>query len=172
MWLAIGMVVVLVGLAVFVRRSRMRQHQGNIMVPCSLVAVSVLFLVLSLEFPVQEGVGPRVIPQLWCYLILILSAIVLAKALRGKEAVPPKVEQMGLMVKVTAALIGYFVGMYYLGYYLSTFLFIVLLLHILSYQRKFFSYVAIAGGWVLFSYLVFYKTLYTQLPLGIFEGMF
>jgi hypothetical protein len=78
---------------------------------------------------------------------------------------------MGLMLQVVAALVGYFVAMYYLGYYLSTFLFIVLSLHILSYQKKLLTYV-IAGGWVLFSYLVFYKMLYTQLPLGIFEGLF
>jgi hypothetical protein len=172
MLLAIGMVVVLVGLGIFVRYSGKRQHLGNIMVPCCLIAVSLLFLVLSVDFPASEDVGPAAVPRLWIFLILILSGVILAQALRGQAEVPPKVERMGLMLQVIAALIGYFVGMYYLGYYLSTFLFIVLLLHILSYQRKFISYVAIAGGWVLFSYLVFYKTLYTQLPLGIFEGMF
>jgi hypothetical protein len=172
MGLASGLLIGLVGLSMLVRRSSMRRHQGNIMVPCSLIGVSVLFLVLSRDFPVTEGVGPRVVPQLWSVVILILSGLVLVQVLRGRDTVPPRVERLDLLGQVVAVLLGYFVAMNYLGYYLSTFLFIVLLLHILSYRRSVMSYLAIAGGWVLFSYLVFYKTLYTQLPLGLFEGLF
>lgn len=171
MWLASGMVVVLVGLGVLVRYSRWRQYLGNIMVPCSLVAVCALFLILSLDFPVTEGVGPRAVPLLWSVLILILSGIILAQVLRGEDKVPPKVERMGLVLLVMATLVAYFVAISYLGYFLSTFLFIVVALNMLSYPRKALT-VVIAGGWVVFSYFFFYKLLYTQLPLGIFEDLF
>ena len=70
-----------------------------------------------------------------------------------------------------AVFIAYFLFMPLLGYFLSTFLFIAVMLHILAYRRKMFIWM-IAGGWVLLSYLLFYKLLYIQLPLGIFEGLF
>ena len=83
----------------------------------------------------------------------------------------PKIERTGLLVLTMAILIVYFFVMPYIGYFLSTFLFIVLMLHLLSYPKKTLIYV-IAGGWCLASYLVFYRLLYIQLPLGIFEGLF
>ena len=83
----------------------------------------------------------------------------------------PKIERPGLLVLVMAVLIGYFVAMPFMGYFLSTFLFIVLLLYVLSYPKKWLIYL-IAGGWCLASYLVFYKLFYIQLPLGFFEGLF
>ena len=83
----------------------------------------------------------------------------------------PKIERPGLLVLVMTALIGYFVAMPFMGYFLSTFLFIALLLNVLSYPKKVLIYV-IAGGWCLASYLVFYKLLYIQLPLGFFEDLF
>ena len=70
-----------------------------------------------------------------------------------------------------AVFIGYFLVMPFLGYFLSTFIFIVLILHMLSYKKKGLSWL-LAGGWVVFSYYLFYKLLYIQLPLGLFEGLF
>jgi hypothetical protein len=108
---------------------------------------------------------------MWIYLILILSGIALWQALRGKDKAAPKIEKTGLVALTLAILIGYFLAMPFIGYFLSTFFFIVLMLHLLSYRKKILIYV-IAGGWCVCSYLVFYKLLYIQLPLGIFEDLF
>jgi putative tricarboxylic transport membrane protein len=169
--LAVGSLIVIFGIGIWVRHSGMRQHLGNILIPCSLIAVSLAFLVLTFGFPSQEEAGPALIPRLWIYMILVLSGIILGQILRGKDEVAPKIERPGLLVLVMAALIGYFVAMPFMGYFLSTFLFIVLLLNVLSYRKKLLLYL-IAGGWCLVSYLVFYKLLYIQLPLGFFEGLF
>jgi hypothetical protein len=169
--LAIGSFIVLVGIGIWVRHSGMRQHLGNILIPCSLIAVSLIFLANTVGFRSEEGAGAAVIPRLWIFLILVLCGIILGQTLHGKEKVVPRIERTGLLVLVIAALIGYFVAMPYMGYFLSTFLFIVLLLHLLSYRKKVLIYL-IAGGWVIFSYFVFYKLLYVQLPLGFFEDLF
>ena len=169
--LGIGSFIVILGIGIWVRNSGMRQHLVNILIPCILIAVSLIFLALTFGFARQEEAGPALIPRLWIYLIVVLSGITLREALRGRDKVAPKVERPGLLFLVTAALIGYFAAMPFLGYFLSTFLFIVLLLYVLSYPNKMLIYV-IAGGWSLASYLVFYKLLYIQLPLGFFEGLF
>jgi hypothetical protein len=169
--LAIGSLIVIVGIGIWVRHSGMKQHLGNILIPCSLIAVSLVLLVLTFGFPRQEEAGPALIPRLWIYLILVLSGIILGQVLRGRDKVAPKIERPGLLVLVMVALIGYFVAMPFMGYFLSTFLFIALLLNVLSYPKKVLIYV-IAGGWCLASYLVFYKLLYIQLPLGFFEDLF
>jgi putative tricarboxylic transport membrane protein len=169
--LAIGSLIVIIGIGVWVRHSGRKQHLVNILIPCILIAVSLIFLTLTFGFARQEEAGPALIPRLWVYLIVVLSGIILWQALRGRDKVAPKIERPGLLVFVMVALIGYFVAMPFLGYFLSTFLFIVLLLNVLSYPKKVLIYV-IAGGWCIVSYLVFYKLFYIQLPLGFFEDLF
>ena len=169
--LFIGSLIVIFGIGMWIRLSGKRQHLGNILIPCILIILSFVFLVLTFRLPVQEEAGPALIPRLWIFLIVVLSGIILWEALLGRDKVAPKIERPGLLALVMAALIGYFIAMPYLGYFLSTFLFIVLLLNVLSYPKKVLIYV-IAGGWCLASYLVFYKLLYIQLPLGFFEGLF
>jgi hypothetical protein len=166
----IGVSIVLLGIGIGVRFSKNRRYLGNILIPCCLIAVSLVFLVITFGFRVEEA-GPALIPRMWLYLILVLSGIVLWQTLRGKDKAAPKIERTGLVALTLAVLIGYFLVMPLIGYFLSTFLFIVLMLHLLSYRKKILIYV-IACGWTLFSYLVFYKLLYIQLPLGIFEDVF
>jgi putative tricarboxylic transport membrane protein len=169
--LAIGSLIVILGIVMWVRHSGRRRYLGNILIPCILIAVSLLFMTLSFRFAREEEAGPALIPRLWIYLIVVLSGIILWQIFRGKDKVAPKIERPGLLIFVIAALIGYFAAMPFIGYFLSTFLFIVLLLNVLSYPKKVLIYV-IAGGWCIVSYLVFYKLFYIQLPLGFFEDLF
>ena len=170
LWPTIGVLAVLVGLGTAVRFSRMRPYLWNILVSCTLIAVSLVFLAFTFDFPVEQA-GPAVIPRLYIFLILLLSGVVLMQTFRGKEERVPEVKQKGLLARVMAALIVYFLVLPYLGYFLGSFLLVVALLHMLSYPKKGLIYV-IAAGWVLFSYFAFYRLLYIQLPLGVFEGLF
>ena len=169
--LAIASLIFIFGIGIWVRHSGRRRYLVNILIPCILIAFSLVFLVLTFNFQRHEEAGPALIPRLWIYLIVVLSGIILWQVLRGRDKVAPKIERPGLLVFVMAALIGYFVVMPFIGYFLSTFLFIVLLLNVLSYPKKGLIYV-IAGGWCIVSYLVFYKLFYIQLPLGFFEDLF
>ncbi len=166
----VGVAIVLSGIGIWVRFSKMRPYLGNILIPCGLIVVALVFLILTLGFRAEEA-GPALIPRLWIYLILILSGIVLWQALRGRDKAAPKIEKTGMLALTMAMFIAYFLVMPYLGYFLSTFIFIVVMMHILSYPKKILIYV-IAGGWCLCSYLIFYKLFYIQLPLGFFEGLF
>jgi hypothetical protein len=170
LWLTAGVLAVLAGLGITIHFSRMKPYLGNILIPSCLIALSLVFLAFTFDFRVEEA-GPAVIPRLYIFLILVLSGIILMQIFRGKEEAVPKLERKGFLALVMAILIGYFLAMPLMGYFLSTFLFIVLLLHMLSYKKKGLIWL-IAGGWVIFSYFMFYKLLYIQLPLGVFEGLF
>ncbi len=170
LWLTIGVLAILVGLGIAVRISRMRPYLGNILLPVCLIVLSLVFWVFTYEFR-EEVAGPAVIPRLYLILIVVLSGILLLQIFRGKEEAVPKLERKGFLFLAMAIFIAYFLVMPWMGYFLSTFLFIVLMMHILSYRRKGLSWL-IAGGWVIFSYFLFYKLLYIQLPLGVFDGLF
>jgi hypothetical protein len=170
--LSIAALIILSGIGLLVRFSRMRPHLGNILVPSCLIALSLIFLTETLTFPsAEEGAGAAAVPRLWIYLILVLCGIILAQVFRGREKVVPRIGRPGLLALVLATLLAYFFAMPLIGYFLSTFILVILLLHMLSYRKKLRIYL-IAGGWVIFSYLVFYKLLYIQLPLGFFEDLF
>lgn len=170
LWLTLGVLSLLAGLGTAVHFSRMRPYLGNILVSCTLIAISLVFLAFTFDFRVEEA-GPAVIPRLYIFLILLLSGVVLMQIFRGKEEAVPQVRQRRLLASVMATLIAYFLLLPYLGYFLASFLLVAALLHLLAYPKKGWIYV-IAAGWVLFSYFAFYKLLYIQLPLGVFEGLF
>lgn len=170
LWLTIGVLAILVGLGIAVRFSRFRPYLGNILLPACLVVLSLVFWVFTYEFK-DEAAGPAVIPRLYLLVILVLSAILLIRIFREKEKEVPPLGRKGFLALLVAILIGYFLVMPWAGYFLSTFLFIALMMHLLSYPKKGLIWL-IAGGWVIFSYFLFYKLLYIQLPLGVFEGLF
>ena len=170
LWLTIGVLAIPAGLGIAVRFSRMRPYLGNILLPAYLIVLSLVFWIFTLDFP-EDVAGAAVIPRLYIFLILILSSILLLQIFRGKEKAVPPLERKGFLFLVMAILIAYFLAMPWMGYFLSTFLFIVLLMHMLSYKKKGRIWL-IAGGWVIFSYFLFYKLLYIQLPLGVFENLF
>ena len=169
-WVLIGVLAVLTGLGSVIRFSRLRAYLGNIMIPATLVVLSLIFWFFSFEFP-QDTAGPADIPRLYLILILLLSGVLLYRAFREKDKSVPKLERKGFLALLTAVLIGYFLLMPVIGYFPSTFVFIVIMLHLLGYGRKGVIWL-IAGGWIVFSYFLFYKLLYIQLPLGLFEGLF
>ena len=160
---------ILAGLGIAVRFSRMRPYLGNILLPACLIVLSLVFWLLTFDFP-EDVAGAAVIPRLYIFLILVLSGIILLQIFRGKERAVPRLERKGFLFLTMAVLIAYFLVMPWMGYFLSTFLFIVVMMHMLSYKKKGRIWL-IAGGWVIFSYFLFYKLLYIQLPLGVFENL-
>jgi putative tricarboxylic transport membrane protein len=169
-WLTSGAAVLFVGLGIAVWFSRLRPYLGNILIPSFLIILALVFLFLTFGFRDQEA-GPAVIPRLYIAVILVLTGIILLQVFRGQEKLVPKLDRKGFLVLLMAIFIAYFLAMPYIGYFLSTFLFIVVMLHILGYRKKVRIWF-IAAGWILLSYVLFYKLLYIQLPLGVFEGLF
>ena len=61
--LIVGLIAALTGIGVVVYRSRNRKYFGNILLPCSLIALALLFFAITFRFPKEEA-GPAVVPYL------------------------------------------------------------------------------------------------------------
>jgi len=168
--IVVVLLAMLVGIGVAARRSSKKEYFGEILVPSSLIAFSMVFLAITFSFPTEEA-GPAAVPLLWIFWTIVLCAAILWQVLRGQAKPDPEPGRLGFLLLVTVVLIGYYFAIQTIGYFLSSFLFLVLLMHILAFKKKLIIYV-VAVCWVVFSYAVFYRLLYIQLPLGYFEYYF
>jgi hypothetical protein len=165
-----GLITGLVSVGIIVRKSRFRPYLGQILVPSSLIALSLLFYAITFSFP-KETAGPAVIPHLWIFWTLVLGGAMLWRVFRGVGKPDPKTGRIGFLLLVIILLAGYYFAFEFFGYFLSSFIFLVVLMHLLSYPKKSVIY-SVASGWVVFCYIVFYRLLHIQLPLGYFENYF
>ena len=161
------LLAILSGIGIVVRRSHKRAYFGNILLPCALIALSIVFLAITFSFP-EEEVGPAAVPHLWIFWTVVLCGVILSQVLFGEADPDPKAGRIGFLLLIMLMLAAYYFAMQNIGYFLSSFLFLVILMHVLSYKKKLIIY-SVAASWVLFSYVVFYKILFIQLPLGYFE---
>ena len=168
--LIVVLLAILVVSGVIIRRSSKKDYFGEILVPGTLIAFSIIFAVITFSFPSEEA-GPAAVPLLWSFWTIVLCTAILRQVLRGKAKPDPESGRLGFLLLVALILIGYYFAMQTIGYFLSSFLFLVLLMHLLKFKNKLIIYV-VAACWVVFSYAVFYRLLYIQLPLGYFEYYF
>jgi len=142
------------------------------MVIAFFLLISIVFYLQSFIFPVSSEVGPAVIPRLWIFALIPLSLLLLVKTLRNKD----DVEQAGTRVDIVLTFIGllivYLLVMNYIGYFLSTFIFMITGMIYLEYKNIKVMLIT-SATWIVFSYIIFYKILFVPLPLGKwFEGLF
>jgi hypothetical protein len=142
------------------------------MVIAFFLLISIVFYLQSFIFPVSREVGPAVIPRLWIFALVPLSLLLLVKTLRNKDGV----EQAGPRVDIVLTFIGflvvYLLVMNYIGYFLSTFIFMITGMIYLGYKNIKVMLIT-SATWIVFSYIIFYKILFVPLPLGKwFEGLF
>ena len=150
--------------------SEKKEYFGNILLPSALIGLSIVFLAITFSFPEEEA-GPDAVPHLWIFWTILLCSGILFQVYRETIDPDPESGRIGFLLLVMVILVGYYFAMKTIGYFLSSFLFLVVLMHVLSYKRKLIIYL-VSSGWVLFSYIVFYKLLFIQLPLGYFEYFF
>jgi putative tricarboxylic transport membrane protein len=140
-----------------------------------LVAAAVYLFVVALGFK-QVGpsnqIGPGFWPQVLCVGIGIGALVRLGQKLRSRErrvvgdAAPEADEVMMARVALGIALVvGYVVGMLFLGYILATALFLVAFIYLGGQRQWYVVPLGIASS-LLFAY-VFLKVVYIALPSGV-----
>jgi hypothetical protein len=150
------------------RLSRRKAFTGQSIIPTILIAFSLLLWAVTFSFPTEEA-GPALIPRLWIFWMVLLGGTLLGFCVAGKTEKDPKRGKLGFLALGIVLVISYYFAMDYLGYFISSFLFLAIMMYMLSY-RKPLTIILVCSGWVLFSYLIFYKLLYIQLPLGFIEN--
>jgi len=163
LWLIPVLLLVFGGISAVAYRFR-RAYLGQVFIPATMICLSILFIITSSSFP-PENAGPAVIPRLYSLLIIIFSALLLVNVYRKKLSADPKNGDIRGLLTAIMTLVGYIVLIPLIGYFISSFIFLITLMYVLSYRRHVVIW-SVAIGWTLFSYIIFYNLLYIQLPLG------
>ncbi len=156
------------GTVLALRFSKKKDYAGQAIVPTAMIALSLLLWAITFSFPSEEA-GPAVVPRLWIFWSVLLAGILLLFCFTGRTDKDPGSGRLGFLLTGVILTIGYFFSIEILGYFISSFLFLALLMYLLSYRKPLVVFL-VCSGWVLFSYIIFYKLLYIQLPLGFIEN--
>ena len=157
---------VLVPIWLLVRKWNGGRYTGQILSISAIMLVSLAFFVLSFWFPARGEVSAAVVPRIWVGLLWVFCLYLLVRTLRGREEPPSRTGDLSVVFQFMGLAIGYLVLIQLLGYFISTFLFLIAAMTMLAY-RRWLRLLAIVGGWVVFVYLVFYRVLFVPLPKGM-----
>ena len=150
------------------RFSRRKAYAGQTIIPVCMILFSLVLWAVTFSFPSEEA-GPALIPHLWIFWLVLLSVSVLTLCATGKTEKDPKAGRLGFLAQGVLLVIAYYYAIGLLGYFISSFIFLAVAMYMLS-CRKPLTVVLVCSGWVVFSYLIFYKLLFIQLPLGFLEN--
>jgi hypothetical protein len=161
-----GLAVLLFAGRFVLRRFIGKDYQGQAMVILTLALVSVVFLALTIWFPVRGEVSAAVVPRLWIAGILACLVYLIVKILNKTESPDEVAGDLSLPIKFILATLGYIVLMVLVGYFIASVIFLAVTMTLLSYRRR-LVILAISCGWMVFSYVVFYRVLFVPLPQGL-----
>ena len=138
---------------------------GNLLIPVVLLGLIAAYFFETLEYPVQDDVGPAAVPYLWMVFSLGFCGFLVIRAAFRKGKPDPIPGRIGFVAAAVVWLALYLMAIQTIGYFVSTFVFMCVSIYALSY-RNFWIIFAVAASWLAFSYFIFYRLLYIPLPVG------
>jgi putative tricarboxylic transport membrane protein len=148
--------------------TRRKQWTGQALIPTTLIALALLFWAITFDFPSEEA-GPALIPRLWILCLVGICSTMLFFIIRGQADKDPAAGRIGFVLVGIGCMVAYFFAIQFLGYFISSVIFLAIMMYLLSCRNPMII-VLVSAGWLVFSYVVFYKLLYIQLPLGFIEN--
>lgn len=170
-WILLGFVVVMVGLffllGIWPKTKRVR---------CQLLClfgmdyVTLLFFLLTFNLRVskvaaESGATPRTMPRLWALLMLLASVGAFFAIINQNNKPDEKFNRWVFAFLVGIGSIFIVIMFQYIGYYLSSAIFILVVMIAMGEKNK-LQLILVPIIWCLFTYFVFYKFLYIKLPFG------
>ncbi len=152
---------------VLARRGSMRHYVGRITLDTALAVTGLVAYALTYGFPSMSfaGVDAELVPRVWAGLLVALAIARLVRVFRAKESPDPSAGRLDKVLLLMALLVLKMVGITWAGYFISAGLFVFMCGFLLGY-RDVPKLALVAGGWVAFSYFVFYRLLSVPLPTG------
>jgi tripartite-type tricarboxylate transporter receptor subunit TctC len=145
---------------------RIRNISYDQIIAGGLISLSIFlyYQTTLFQIPLTENItNPALIPRIWIFILLFLSILLIIKS-KNKKAERTKYSPKNVLI-IIALLIFYLMAMQWIGYYFTTPVFILAAMYLLDYRKKAMMSIN-AFGFVLFSYFIFNKLLYIELPLG------
>ena len=173
-----GFAVLMVGFwFLFNAFPRTKPVKAQLLCVVGMDLITLLFYILTFSLRVskmaaQSGATPRTMPRLWAFLML-LASIGAYIAILKKDNKPD--EGFGRWVFALMVGLGSIVSVVlfqWIGYYLSSAIFIVTVMIAMGEKNK-LQLILTPVIWCVFTYFVFNKFLFISLPVGtLFKGIF
>lgn len=173
-----GMAVLMVGFYfLFNAIPRTKPVKAQLLCVVGMDLITLLFYILTFSLRVskmaaQSGATPRTMPRLWAFLMLLASIGAYIAILKKDNKPDQGFDRWVFALMVGLGSIVSVMLFQWLGYYLSSALFIVTVMLAMGEKNK-LQLILTPIVWCVFTYFVFNKFLYITLPVGsLFKGMF
>jgi len=145
-------------------------RRGDSLIAALVAATAIFLYVITFEFPAGKfgGVGPASLPRLVLLFLLLFSVWLIVSNGRSRKIHGDRAGSVKQPLYLILLTILYLQGLQTGGYFLATFIFITAGVYLLNY-RNYLIILLASGGFVVLSYLAFYKVLGVPLPLGVFN---
>jgi len=142
---------------------------GETVIALVMIFISIIIYLLTLNFEAGKlsgSVGPSSIPRLWSIILAAFSIRLIFKNFRNPQIESDEKRNSVKTIGLIFLMATYLLIMNYLGYYISTGLFLILGMIWMNFK----NYLVIAlttGGFLLMSYYVIQTLLQVPLPEGL-----
>ena len=170
-WIILGFLAIMVGLYfLFNSIQRTKPVKAQLLCLCGMDLVTLLFFLLTFNLRVSKlaaeaGATPRTMPRLWALLMLLASIGAFFAIIRKDASPDEKFNRWGFALLVGVGSIFSVIMFQYIGYYLSSAIFIVVVMLAMGEKNK-LQLILVPVVWCVFTYFVFYKLLFIKLPFG------
>ena len=170
-WILLGFVAIMTGLFfLFGIWQRTKRVRVQLLCLCGMDLVTLLFYLLTFNLRVsklaaESGATPRTMPRLWAFLILLASVGAFVAMLKKDNKQDEPFNRWIFALLVGVGSIFSVIMFQYIGYYLSSAIFIFIVMIAMGERNK-LQLILVPVIWCLFTYFVFYKMLFIKLPFG------
>jgi len=177
-WVLGGIAVLMIGFYfLFNAIPRTKPVKTQLLCVVGMDLVTLLFFIMTFSLRVskmaaESGATPRTLPRLWAFLMLFASVGAYVAILRKDNKPDEKFDRWVFALLVGLGSIVSVMLFQWIGYYLSSAIFIVTVMIAMG-ERKKLTLILTPVIWCVFTYFVFNKLLFISLPVGsLFKGLF
>lgn len=170
-WILGGFVAIMTGLFfLFGIWPKTKRVRIQLLCLCGMDLVTLLFYLLTFNLRVSKlaaeaGATPRTMPRLWALLMTLASIGAFFAIIRSDNKEDEKFNRWIFALLVGVGSIFSVIMFQYIGYYLSSAIFIFVVMVAMGERNK-LQLILVPVIWCVFTYFVFYRMLYIKLPFG------
>ncbi|GAB1433318.1 hypothetical protein MASR2M29_19440 [Spirochaetota bacterium] len=153
---------------VFYRFKNTRPYMGQLLVLSGICLVAIIFFILTFTLRVKKTdiyVTAATMPRVWIAALVPMAVLTLVSIFNGTTKADEPFGRWKLVSLVAVMVFSSVFLFEYIGYYLSSALFLVLMMVVMR-ERKWTRLVLVPTLWCVFTYFVFQKLLFMSLPTG------
>ena len=172
-----GLAVLMIGFYfIFNAIPRTKPVKAQLLCVVGMDLITLLFYILTFSLRVskmaaQSGATPRTMPRLWAFLMIFASIGAYIAILKKDNKPDAKFDRWVFALLVALGSIVSVILFQWIGYYLSSALFIVTVMIAMGEKNK-LQLILSPVLWCVFTYFVFNKFLFISLPVGsLFKGI-